>query len=179
MSMSVSTAARAAMVSSATSTTFFESFGVGEKTVHLHCDNCSGQNKNRYVLWYFLWRVMRGLHTEVTMNFMPDGHTKFTPDWCFGLLKRCFRRAEVSCLNDLCVSSLRAPQLPRSTFCSLLGGKMEPCMSTPTTGRRTLHQSSNLYTASRRLHISDSQLIISDRFSTRPAWWKKRAGRTF
>ena len=67
---------------------FFESFGVGEKTVHLHCDNCSWQNKNRYVLWYFLWLVMRGLHTEVTMNFMPAVHTKFAPDWCFGLLKQ-------------------------------------------------------------------------------------------
>ena len=55
----------------------FESFGVGEKTVHLHCDNCSGQNKNRYVLWYFLWLVVKGLHTEVTMNFMPAVHTKF------------------------------------------------------------------------------------------------------
>ena len=45
---------------------------------------------------------MKGLHTEVTINFMPPGRTKFTLDWCFGLLKRCFRRAEVSCLNDLC-----------------------------------------------------------------------------
>ena len=154
---------------------FFESFGVGEKTVHLHCDNCSGQNKNRYVLWYFLWRVMRGLHTEVTMNFMPAVHTKFAPDWCFGLLKRRFRRAEVSCLNDLCdvvtestpVAKLNIPQLV---------GRMEPCMSTLTTGRPTLHQSSNLYRASRRLRISDSQLIIPERFSTRPTWRKKRAG---
>ena len=98
---------------------FFESFGVGEKTVHLHCDNCSGQNKNRYVLWYFLWRVMRGLHTEVTMNFMPAGHTKFAPYWCFGLLKRHFRQVEISCLNDLCdvvtestpVAKVNIPQL--------------------------------------------------------------------
>lgn len=62
---------------------------------------------------------MRGLHTEVTMNFMPAGHTKFAPDWCFGLLKRRFRRAEVSCLNDLCdvvtestpVAKVNIPQL--------------------------------------------------------------------
>ena len=80
----------------------FESFGIGEKTIHLHCDNCSGQNKNRYVLWYFLWHVMRGLHTEVTMNFMPAGHTKFAPDWCF-------RRAEVSCLTNLCVVTESTP----------------------------------------------------------------------
>ena len=174
---------------------FFESFGIGEKTVHLHCNNCSGQNKNRYVLWYFLWRVMRGLHTEVTMNFMPAGHTKFAPDWCFGLLKRRSQSLPqtgvLDCSSDVSderkppawmtsvMLSLRAPQLPRSTFHSLLGGKMEPCMSTLTTGRPTLHQSSNLCRASRRLRISDSQLIIPERFSTRPTWRKKRAGWTF
>jgi len=35
------------------------------------------------------------------MHFMPPGHTKFAPDWCFGLLKRAFRRSEVHCLDDL------------------------------------------------------------------------------
>ncbi|KAL8585061.1 hypothetical protein ACOMHN_013077 [Nucella lapillus] len=81
---------------------FFENYGLGEKTVALHCDNCSGQNKNKYVLWYMAWRVQRGLHSDITINFMPPGHTKFAPDWCFGLLKRCFRRQDdVSSLDDL------------------------------------------------------------------------------
>ena len=81
---------------------FFGNHGLGEKVVHLHCDNCSGQNKNRYVIWYCAWRVMKGLHQSISLNFMPPGHTKFAPDWCFGLLKRKFRRSEVSCLEDLC-----------------------------------------------------------------------------
>lgn len=80
---------------------FFENFGLGEREVHLHCDNCSGQNKNRWVLFYFAWRVLKGLHHSVTINFMPPGHTKFAPDWSFGLMKRCFRRSHVSCLDDL------------------------------------------------------------------------------
>ena len=29
------------------------------------------------------------------------GHTKFSPDWCFGLLKQKFRYSEVNCLDDL------------------------------------------------------------------------------
>ena len=33
---------------------YFENYGLGEKEVHLHCDNCSGQNKNRYVLAYLM-----------------------------------------------------------------------------------------------------------------------------
>ena len=99
---------------------FFENYGQGEKVLHLHCDNCSGQNKNRYVLWYFAWRIEKGLHTEITLNFMPPGHTKFAPDWCFGLLKRCFRRTDdVSCLEDFTkvvsestpVSKVNIPQL--------------------------------------------------------------------
>ncbi len=80
---------------------FFETYGLGETTVHLHCDNCSGQNKNRFVLWYMLWRCMSGLHQSIQMHFMVVGHTKFAPDWCFGLFKQRYRRTPVSCLGDV------------------------------------------------------------------------------
>ena len=30
---------------------FLENHGAGETNVHLHADNCGGQNKNNYVLW--------------------------------------------------------------------------------------------------------------------------------
>nr|KAG5697526.1 hypothetical protein BaRGS_019480 [Batillaria attramentaria] len=81
---------------------FLENYGLGEMSMDVHCDNCSGQNKNKYVLWYMAWRTLRALHSEITVNFMPAGHTKFAPDWCFGLLKRRFRLSEVHCLQDLC-----------------------------------------------------------------------------
>ena len=98
---------------------FFQNHGLGETAADLHCDNCAGQNKNRYTLWYFAWRIMRNLHSSITVNFMPPGHTKFAPDWCFGLLKRRFRRTEVMCLDDLCevvrdstpVKEINIPQL--------------------------------------------------------------------
>ncbi|KAI7808698.1 chaperonin [Triplophysa rosa] len=32
-----------------------------------------------------------GLHRSITLNFLIAGHTKFAPDWCFGLLKRAFK----------------------------------------------------------------------------------------
>jgi len=79
---------------------FFESFGLGETDVQLHCDNCSGQNKNRFVLWYCAWRVCVGLHQSISLNFMITGHTKFAPDGCFGLLKRAFKRHAVSSLEE-------------------------------------------------------------------------------
>ena len=74
---------------------------MGESHVHLHADNCVGQNKNNTMLHYLIWRVMVGLHKHITLSFLIVGHTKFSPDGCFGLLKQCFRRTRVSCLQDL------------------------------------------------------------------------------
>ena len=58
---------------------FFQTHGIGEKSVHLHADNCAGQNKNRFMMYYLMWRVRTGLHEEVTISFLPVGHTKFHP----------------------------------------------------------------------------------------------------
>lgn len=80
---------------------FFEHYSLGEIEVDLHCDNCSGQNKNNYVLAYLMWRTIVGLHQRISVHFLIAGHTKFSPDWCFGLLKKCFRRTEVSTLQEL------------------------------------------------------------------------------
>ena len=80
---------------------FFNHHGLGETTVTLHADNCCGQNKNNTMMQYLMWRVMIGLHHSITISFLVVGHTKFSPDGCFGLLKREFRRTEVSTLADL------------------------------------------------------------------------------
>jgi len=80
---------------------FFGTWGLGETALHLHCDNCSGQNKNKFMLWYLCWRVICKLHQSASLNFMISGHTKFAPDWCFGLLKQRYRRSEVSTLADI------------------------------------------------------------------------------
>ena len=45
---------------------------------------------------YLAWRVL-----VITISFMRVGHTKFAPDWCFGLFKRLFRRTVVGCLDDI------------------------------------------------------------------------------
>lgn len=100
---------------------FFGKYGLGERSVSLHCDNCAGQNKNRYVLWYFCWRTLCGLHEDVTINFMPPGHTKFAPDWCFGILKRTFRRSEVSCLADMCEVVKQSTPVKHTNIAQLVG----------------------------------------------------------
>ena len=80
---------------------FLENHGFGETHLHLHADNCSGQNKNRYMMAYLLWRVMAGLNEEITISFLLVGHTKFAPDWGFGLFKRLFKRTSVGTIYDI------------------------------------------------------------------------------
>ena len=50
------------------------------------------------------------------ISFLPVGHTKFAPDWCFGLMKQHFRSTKVGDLDDIanCVSLssfVNVPQL--------------------------------------------------------------------
>ncbi len=85
---------------------FFRLHGLGECEARLHADNCVGQNKNNYLMWYLMWRVMNGLHEKITLTFMPPGHTKFSPDSYFGLFKIKYRKSTIDSLGDLvaCVS---------------------------------------------------------------------------
>lgn len=98
---------------------FFEHYGLGEKIVHLHADNCCGQNKNNTMLQYLLWRVQVGLHNHVTLSFLLAGHTKFSPDWGFGLIKRLYRKTNVNCLRDIVnVVEKSAPDVNIAQLCS-------------------------------------------------------------
>ena len=80
---------------------YFSHYGLGETTTSLHADNCCGQNKNNTMMQYLMWRVLTGLHHTINLHFTITGHTKFSPDACFGLVKRKFRQADVSSLDDL------------------------------------------------------------------------------
>ena len=55
---------------------------MGEVDAYLHADDCTGQNKNNAMIHYLAWRVMCGLHKNITLSFLVVGHTKFAPDWC-------------------------------------------------------------------------------------------------
>ena len=80
---------------------FLTNFAIGEKHLRLHADNCGGQNKNAMMMWHLMWRVHSGLNEEASISFMLAGHTKFAPDWCFGLLKKKLRDTYVSSLEDI------------------------------------------------------------------------------
>ena len=80
---------------------FFDHLSLRERVVLLHADNCTGQNKNNAMIHYLLWRTMTNRHEEVTLSFLVVGHTKFSPDWCFGLIKRLYRRTKVGSLKSI------------------------------------------------------------------------------
>ena len=80
---------------------FFKNHGFGEKHVFLHADNCCGQNKNNAMIQYLAWRVLTNRHSSITLSFLVVGHTKFSPDWCFGLFKRSYRRTKVGSLQSI------------------------------------------------------------------------------
>ncbi|XP_068747127.1 uncharacterized protein [Montipora capricornis] len=79
---------------------FFEYHGLGETSVHLHADNCSGQNKNNFFIWYLAWRTILQLHLSVRYSFLIAGHTKFGPDRCFGMIKRSYKLTYISSLYE-------------------------------------------------------------------------------
>ena len=57
--------------------------------------------ENNTMVQYLMWRALTGLHQSISLHFMISGHTKFSPDACFSLMKRKFRRTYVSSLDDL------------------------------------------------------------------------------
>lgn len=44
------------------------------------------------------------MHKSILYSFLIAGCTKFSPDWCFGLIKQSFRRHYVSSLFDLMIA---------------------------------------------------------------------------
>lgn len=96
---------------------FLQNHGAGETDVHFHADNCGGQNKN-YVLWYWCWRCIHGQHENITYSFLVAGNIKFSPDWCFGLMKQQIRRTLVSSLFDVLEAN------DKSTLSSVNCGKL-------------------------------------------------------
>nr|XP_022909686.1 uncharacterized protein LOC111420871 [Onthophagus taurus] len=70
------------------------------KNVVLFCDNCVAQNKNNTTLHYLAWRIDSGLNESISLNFLLTGHTKFSPDRSFGLVKLEYSRSNVDCYQD-------------------------------------------------------------------------------
>ncbi|XP_056016262.1 uncharacterized protein LOC125677744 [Ostrea edulis] len=94
---------------------------MGEKCAVLHCDNCPGQNKNRYVIGYLLWRVLIGLHRAIELHMQIPGHTKCQVDAGFAQIKKKYRRSDCDTLQHVAdvVSKSSKTLLPGVVLCSV------------------------------------------------------------
>ena len=84
------------------------------------------RTKTIFFIWYHSWRILCGLHKSILYSFLIEGHTKFSPDWCFGLIKQSFRRHYVSSLFDLmsAVDKLTVSGVNISKLCGLHDGTL-------------------------------------------------------
>ena len=82
---------------------FFDHHGLGENKIYLDADNCTGQNRNCALMQYLMWRVLSEKHTKIMISFLVVGHTKLTPDWCFGLFKLLYRRTKLGSMKGIAV----------------------------------------------------------------------------
>ena len=84
---------------------------VNSPTLHLRCDKCVGQNKNKSVMAYLAWRILVGKEESITVSFMVVGHTRCAVDGGFGLAKKKFRASDTDTYDQLAslVSASEAP----------------------------------------------------------------------
>ncbi len=80
---------------------YFTNHGFGEKSAYLTADNCVGQNKNNALIQYLTYRVLSNLHSKIEMSFLVVGHTKFSPDSHFGLIRQRYRNSHVYTYDQL------------------------------------------------------------------------------
>ena len=95
---------------------YLELHSLHEESCHLHADNCVGQNKNRYVLSYLMWRVLSGRNKTITLSFMCVGHIRCMVDGNLGLIKELYRCSDVDTVRQLsgivgCSSKTNVSQL--------------------------------------------------------------------
>lgn len=60
----------------------------GSFKLDLSCDNCCGQNKPRFVIWFTLFTAIVSNLNSVTLQIMVLGHTKNHVEGAFSLIKR-------------------------------------------------------------------------------------------
>ena len=72
---------------------------IQSQDVRIHADNCTGQNKNKYVIWYLIWLVTTGRIKHIELKFMIKGHTHCVVDGGIGQTKKKLRRSDVFCLE--------------------------------------------------------------------------------
>ena len=51
-------------------------------------DNCPGQNKNNYIMWFFQDLIRHQVYSRIDYKFLIAGHTYGATDQAFGVIER-------------------------------------------------------------------------------------------
>jgi hypothetical protein len=82
-------------------TSIEEKRGKLPRKLYLQMDNCVRENKNRYVLGYLSWLVLRGVFDEIELSFLPVGHTHEDIDQLFSRIAIAMRTRNICDRDDL------------------------------------------------------------------------------
>ena len=74
---------------------------MNEKKIIAQADNCVGQNKNKFVFWFYAYLIITDFVREVELNFLQVGHTKFSCDSFFGHFSKKYNSTDTTLPEDL------------------------------------------------------------------------------
>ena len=52
------------------------------------------------MMQYLMCLVLTVRHKKIPLSFLLTGHTKFSCNWCFGLVKRLYQKIKIDCLDN-------------------------------------------------------------------------------
>ena len=106
------------------------------KTFFVQADNCTRENKNKYMLGYLQSLVARGVFQEVCLSFLPVGHTHEDIDQVFSRTSQRLRRHNTITIEqlaeELSLSYSPQPSVSRMREVANFSGlcENEKCLST-------------------------------------------------
>ena len=71
------------------------------EVLYLQVDNCTRENKNRYLFGYLELLVALGVFMEVEVSFLPVGHTHTDIDQAFSVVSRILSRTDAATMTEL------------------------------------------------------------------------------
>ena len=77
-------------------------------TLYIWLDNCTRENKSRFMLAVMHCLIQRGCFMKVVVNYLPVGHTHDRVDQVFSCVSRKLRQMDIMTMDDLCTGLTEA-----------------------------------------------------------------------
>jgi hypothetical protein len=74
------------------------------RVLHLQLDNCAKENKNRWLIGFFAYLIGVGLLDNLTVDFLPPGHTHIDIDALFSVLSKELDHFDAGSFTTFCTS---------------------------------------------------------------------------